>query len=158
MGGEGWTDREIYNCTQGKDVDPANIILPGLGISAGSFPVAVGWVTTVVQMVCLLSFSAFGDYGSWRKKLMIILTWVASGAIFCNIFCFTPTVYWLAGVLRIIAGACFVMCVGYYNAYLPLLMAATEVKSGDPLAERIKLTDEASAKGNWAGYAGGVLM
>jgi len=128
--------------------------MPGLGISAGSFPVAVGWVTTVCQIVCLLSFSAFGDFGHYRKSLLQILTWLGSLFVFLNAFCVTDQLYWFAGLLRIGAGICFVMCQAYYNSYLPALMAH-HPRNGKTEAE---LTDNASNMGNVAGYAGGVLL
>jgi len=156
---QGYTDAEIYSCATGTGAeDPANMKLPGLGITAGSFPVAVGWITTVVQMIGLLSFSAFGDYGPYRKVLLKRLTWTACIAIFLNIFCITPELFWFAGLLRLVAGACFVLCINYYNSYLPLLMEAHPGPSRERLAERIRLTDATSAKGNLAGYSGGLLL
>jgi len=156
---QGWTDQQIYSCSTGIGADdPANMKLPGLGITAGSFPVAVGWITTVVQMIGLLSFSSFGDYGPYRKTLLKRLTWTGCVAIFMNVLCFSPDAYWLAGLLRIVAGACFVLCINYYNAYLPLLMEAHPGPSRDSLAERIRLTDATSAKGNLSGYSGGLAL
>jgi len=156
---QGWTDVQIYACSTDVGAnDPANMKLPGLGITAGSFPVAVGWITTVLQMFALLSFSAFGDYGPYRKVLLKRLTWTGCVAIMLNLVCFTPDFFWLAGLLRIVAGTCFVLCINFYNAYLPLLMEAHPGPSRENLAERIRLTDATSAKGNLAGYSGGLLL
>lgn len=156
--GADWTDAEIFSCSTGQGAeDPAHLKIPGLGITAGSFPVAVGWVTIVVQMFCLLSFASLGDYGPYRKQLLKTLTFAGSIVITFNIFGFSPDVYWLVGSLRVIAGACFVLCVNYYNAYLPLLMEA-DPSAKHSLDERMRLTDEASSRGNLAGYAGGVLL
>lgn len=137
--------------------------IPGWGITAGSYPVLTNWITFALQVVCLLSFSALGDYGDRRLKLMKILTYTGSCILVLFIFCAKgPEMWWIAGLLRIAAGVCFVMAAVYYNAFMPLLVTNYhELKGLDGkarLKKELEVSDMVSARGQLWGYAGGVVM
>jgi len=150
----GLTPAEIYACNATSLPEkPADMMMPGLGIVAASVPQAIMWVKTAFQIIALLSFSALGDYGNHKNRLLKILTWMGSVLIFLNIFCVHSSMYWFAGILHILAGCCFVLCVSYYNAYLPLLVSNYDNRSEKTLSD---LTDDASNKGMMAGCLGGV--
>lgn len=145
-----------------SDKDPANMKMPGLGITAASYPLALSLVTIFLQTLFLLCFSAYGDYGNKRKKLLGIFTYVGAGLVFLNIFCFSYSMWWLAGVARIFAGICFVFAGVYYNAYLPMLASQHQdlvvpvVLQGEERDDKVEeLNDEISNKGMITGYAGG---
>lgn len=132
------------------------------GMTAGSFPVFVGMITTGVQIIGLLSLAALGDYGGNRKRLLMIFTYVGSGAVFLTFFCFGSWAWWLVALLRIIAGFCFVLCMAYYNAFMPKLVAnhpkVIQASRDTAVEVEIAVSDEVSTKGMLFGYVGGVLM
>mmetsp|Transcript_10185 Transcript_10185/g.31769 ORF Transcript_10185/g.31769 Transcript_10185/m.31769 type:complete len:442 (+) Transcript_10185:332-1657(+) len=135
---------------------------PRMQLQPGSYPPIVQLVTTVVQISVLLTFSAFGDFGGRRKQLLIALTWVGSIFVMLNIFCFSSSMWWLAGLLRVCSGCCFALCGVYYNSYLPMLAAAhytTESLEGQELEDKIlEVADDMSGKGMMVGYSGGVAL
>jgi len=157
--GGGLTSADIYACNStGLLTPPSDMPMPGLNIAgytvvAASVPQAVMFVKTGFQIIALLSFSALGDFGSHKNRLLKVLTWIGSFFICLNMFCSHSNMYWLAGILHILAGSCFVLCVSYYNAYLPLLMKNYDDGSEQSLTD---LTDAASNKGMLAGCLGGV--
>lgn len=163
----GWIENDsnatLATVTNTTDHDTTDdLVMPGLGINAGSYPLAVSFVTIFLQTVCLLSFSAYGDYGNYRKRLLVGLTYGAAFFVFLNIFCFSSSMWWFAGIARIFAGVLFVMCGVYYNSFLPTLASQHVELVGLPPAEKdervVELTDEISNKGQIIGYFGGFSM
>jgi len=128
-------------------------------MSAGSYPAVVMWVTAALLVVCLLSFSAFGDFGARRKQLLRFLTFVGSGALGLTIFCFSPSMWWFAGLIRIVAGIGFVLSNTYYNAYLPVLTRSHHEMDGlvgqEAQRKEAQVSDKMSSKGMAIGYSGG---
>lgn len=146
----------------GSDDKARELIIPELGISAGSFPPLVQVLTTIAQVICLLSFSAFGDFGSRRKSLLTALTWVGSALVFCQLLCVSSSLWWLAGLLRISSGCCFCLCTVYYNSYLPMLTTVhpdvLNCKREDRDQKLVEISDEVSGKGMMTGYTGGLAL
>jgi UMF1 family MFS transporter len=130
-------------------------------VSPGGYPAVVLWCTSAAQIVFLLSFSAFGDYGGRRKQLLIQLTYLGSAFLIVIVFCADTRLWWLLGMLRVAAGLCFVMSNVYYNAFLPLLAAAhpelTELAGEAHLQREVAVQDEMSNKGFLTGYLGGMV-
>lgn len=132
------------------------------GLSTGSYPSNVLLVTCVMQVICLLSLSAFGDYGRLRKMLLVFTTYMCCTFLCLCYFCTSSSAWWFAGLLRIASGCSFVLTNVYYNAYLPTLTS----QNPDVLAlqgeaaekKQVALSDEISAKGFGAGYCGGMSM
>lgn len=139
--------------------------MPGFfNASAGSYPVIIGWITSFVQLICFMSFAAFGDYGNRRLWLLQRLTMAGSLLLLLYSVCWTGGGLWrLAGLLRVLSGAAFGLCLVYYNSYLPLLAAAhPELASVPPgprrVEEEVRLSDALSTKGVMVGYSGGVAL
>lgn len=135
---------------------------PAHVMSAGSYPAAVMWFTAALQVVCLLSFSAFGDFGDRKKHLLKVFTFAGSTIVLLTIICFFSSLWWLAGVFRILAGVCFILCDVYYNSFLPLLVSSHYKVVGLEGKQRtemeVELTNEMSARGFLTGYAGGMSL
>jgi len=135
---------------------------PKAGISAGSYATVVLWFNSAIQVICLLSFSAFGDFGPYRKKLLVVLTGTGSLFVFLHVICFSPGTWWVAGIFRIIAGQAFILSNVYYNAYLPVLVEnhydVLKQDENQRAKRQIEVSDEMSSKGYLIGYSGGVIM
>lgn len=134
---------------------------PSQAISAGSYPGVILWLTAAIQVVVLLTFSPYGDFGIYRTKLLIGLTYLCSLALCCNLFCFTSVMWWFAGLVRVAGGICFVLSTVYYNAALPLLTRAHPSLGGlnaEETAQKVEqISNDMSAKGMAWGYIGGFL-
>ncbi|CAE8626786.1 unnamed protein product [Polarella glacialis] len=148
--------------TEGQKEDSHHLTIPGIGITAGSYPAIVQLITTCVQVVCLLTFSAFGDFGGRRKQLLVALTMAGSALVCLNIFCYSSSMWWVAGLLRVSSGSCFSLATVYYNSYLPVLVAShkdLQGLEGEALEiETTMVTDKLSGHGMMIGYAGGLTM
>lgn len=137
--------------------------MPVLGISPESFTPFVRFTMIAIQVVCILSFSAFGDFGGGRKLLLQVLTFAGSFFLALNMFTISYSMWWLPMLLRMLAGICFCMCGVYYNAYLPMLAGAHYTLSGlvnsdERDKKENEIADELSNKGQAWGYVGGVAM
>mmetsp|Transcript_91474 Transcript_91474/g.259053 ORF Transcript_91474/g.259053 Transcript_91474/m.259053 type:complete len:498 (-) Transcript_91474:54-1547(-) len=142
-----------------------DLVMPGFfNASAGSYPVIIGWLTSFVQLICFMSFAAFGDYGSKRKQLLRRLTYAGSLIMVLHGCCWAGGGLWrFAGLLRVVSGGLFGLCLVYYNAYLPMLSAAhpdlADLNPGPERMEReVEISDTISARGMMTGYLGGLVM
>ena len=141
----------------------ANLRMPTLNITAASFPPFVATIANIVQMVGLLTFSAFGDYGARRKQLMKLTMYVACGFVALHVFATDSSyAWWLLAIVRVGAGVCFTVNCVYYNAYMPLLAAnhyeVVPLEGEARSTKEAQVTDEMSSKGNGFGYLGGLTM
>mmetsp|Transcript_125577 Transcript_125577/g.355243 ORF Transcript_125577/g.355243 Transcript_125577/m.355243 type:complete len:532 (-) Transcript_125577:131-1726(-) len=131
-------------------------------MSAGSYPAFILWCTSALQVIFLLTFASYGDFGAGRKTLLKRVTWLGSAVISMTIFCLSSIMWWLAGLIRVGVGICFVLCEVYYNAYLPLLAAAhpgVQKLVGQERADKeIHVADEMSNKGFIVGYLGSITL
>jgi len=137
-------------------VDKESLRIPGLGLTAGSYPLAVNVCTCLVQLICFISFAAFGDFAGYRKRLLVVFTRVGAFVLVLNVLCFSSDMWWLAGLLRVASGTCFGLCLAFYNAYLPVLASVHAEAVNDTSRER--LADEISSKGMIAGFVGGTAL
>eukprot|EP00929_Paragymnodinium_shiwhaense_P041633 TRINITY_DN21613_c0_g1_i1.p1 TRINITY_DN21613_c0_g1~~TRINITY_DN21613_c0_g1_i1.p1 ORF type:complete len:579 (+),score=56.74 TRINITY_DN21613_c0_g1_i1:112-1737(+) len=152
-------DIYVHKC----DVDASLLKLPGLGITAGSFPPLVGWMTTVVQVVVLLTFSVLGDFAELRNQLLRWLTWLGSFILVLHVFCTSDETWWFVALLRILAGATFVLAQTYYNAYLPVLVKADKdvallADASAVATKSMEVSDAMSQYGQMVGYVGGLIL
>jgi UMF1 family MFS transporter len=101
-------------------------------------------ISVLAQVTILPILGALADYSHLRKPMLIFFSVVGSIATLAMFFV-TPEVYWLGGVLFIIANVCFGASIVFYNAYLP------DIASPD-------MRDSVSSRGFAMGYAGGGLL
>lgn len=131
-------------------------------MTAGSYPNWVLFVNSFVQVIALLTFSAFADYGNYRKVLLRWSTYACSFCLILVVFCSSGSMVWLAGLLRILMGCCFVQTNVYYNAYLPLLTSqcpeVLELIGEKADKKQEEVSDSMSSKGAGCGYCGGTTM
>ncbi|HBX70016.1 MAG TPA: MFS transporter [Chloroflexi bacterium] len=116
----------------------------GIPIAADSFlPYAVS-LSVGLQVLFLPILGAIADYSHLRKKMMQIFATI--GAL-CTIALFfvTEPIWWLGGVLFIIANLTFGAAMVFYNSYLP------DIASEDQ-------RDRVSSYGWAMGYLGGGLL
>ncbi len=116
----------------------------GIPIAPDSFfPYAVSF-SVAMQVLFLPILGAIADYSHRRKQLMQIFA--ISGALATvSLFLVTDSLWWLGGVLFIIANLCFGAAIVFYNAYLP------DIASEDQ-------RDRVSSFGWAMGYLGGGLL
>lgn len=142
-------------------VEAGNFV-DGKIMSPGGYPAAVLFVNSGVQVVALLTFSAFADYGNYRKVLLRWSTYACSIILILVVFCNTGSAVWTAGVLRILMGVFFVQTNVCYNAYLPLLTGQSpevlELTGAAAEKKQEELADNMSSKGFGCGYCGGMTM
>lgn len=116
----------------------------GIPIAPDSFfPYAVSF-SVAMQVLFLPILGAIADYSHRRKQLMQLFA--ISGALATiGLFFVTDSLWWLGGVLFIIANLCFGAAIVFYNAYLP------DIASEDQ-------RDRVSSFGWAMGYLGGGLL
>lgn len=116
----------------------------GIPIAPDSFfPYAVSF-SVAMQVLFLPILGAIADYSRRRKQLMQLFA--ISGALATiGLFFVTDSLWWLGGVLFIIANLCFGAAIVFYNAYLP------DIASEDQ-------RDRVSSFGWAMGYLGGGLL
>src|SRR5512133_625415 len=116
----------------------------GIPVAPDSFlPYCISF-SVGLQVLFLPILGAIADYSHLRKRLMQIFATI--GAI-CTILMFTITanLWWLGGVLFILANLTFGASIVFYNAYLP------DIASEDQ-------RDRVSSYGWAMGYLGGGLL
>ncbi|EGF76755.1 hypothetical protein BATDEDRAFT_92427 [Batrachochytrium dendrobatidis JAM81] len=101
-----------------------NCVLPigGSYINTVSYLGFVATVAVIIQIFVLLGLSAFGDYGFYRRSLLIITGVVGAGASIIIPLAYTPSLYWLAGLLLIISTSFQGFSTVFLEAYFPLLV------------------------------------
>jgi len=116
----------------------------GIPVAPDSFfPYAVSF-SVLLQVVFLAILGGIADYSPRRKQMMQLFA--ISGAVATiGLFLVTDSLWWLGGVLFIIANLCFGAAIVFYNAYLP------DIASEDQ-------RDRVSSYGWAMGYLGGGLL
>jgi len=116
----------------------------GIPVAPDSFfPYAVSF-SVLLQVLFLPILGAIADYSHRRKQMMQLFA--ISGAVATiGLFLVTDSLWWLGGVLFIIANLCFGAAIVFYNAYLP------DIASEDQ-------RDRVSSYGWAMGYLGGGLL
>lgn len=137
--------------------------LPG-GIPPLSLTFLVIAISVLAQAICFISVGPLGDIGRYRRKGLIITSYV--GCISTMLFLVLavgPQLYWLGAVLALVSNVAMGTSIVFYTSYLPLLVDATpeviearEAGDHDKWEEvRDRYDASYSQKGNAVGYAGG---
>ena len=107
------------------------------------FPICIG-VAVFLQVFMLPILGSIADYSNLKKKLMALFCYV--GVICsCLMFFVTGNLYWLGGLLFIIANLAFGAALVFYNGFL------NEITTEDQ-------RDKVSSRGFAYGYLGGGLL
>ena len=116
----------------------------GIPVAADSFfPYCVS-ISVGLQVLFLPILGAIADYSHLRKQMMRLFATIGAVATIC-LFLVTAPLWWLGGILFIIANLAFGAAIVFYNAYLPDI--ATEDQR-----------DSVSSYGWAMGYLGGGLL
>ncbi len=116
----------------------------GIPVAPDSFfPYAVSF-SVLLQVLFLPILGAIADYSHRRKQMMQIFA-ISGATATIGLFLVTDSLWWLGGVLFIIANLCFGAAIVFYNAYLP------DIASEDQ-------RDRVSSYGWAMGYLGGGLL
>jgi len=116
----------------------------GIPVAPDSFfPYAVSF-SVGLQVLFLPILGAIADYSHRRKQMMQLFA-VAGAMATIALFFVTAPIWWLGGVLFIVANLCFGAAIVFYNAYLP------DIASEDQ-------RDRVSSYGWAMGYLGGGLL
>ena len=116
----------------------------GIPIAPDSFlPYAVSF-SVGMQVLFLPILGAIADYSHLRKRMMQVFA-TAGALATIGLFMVTEPLWWLGGVLFIIANLCFGAAIVFYNAFLP------DIASEDQ-------RDRVSSYGWAMGYLGGGLL
>ncbi|RME07134.1 MAG: MFS transporter [Anaerolineae bacterium] len=116
----------------------------GIPVAPDSFvPYAVSF-SVGMQVIFLPILGALADYSHRRKQLLQLVATIGALATIA-LFFVTQPVWWLGGVLFVIANLAFGAAVVFYNAYLP------DIASEDQ-------RDRVSSYGWALGYLGGGLL
>src|SRR3990172_7864959 len=116
----------------------------GIPVSPDSFlPYCISF-SVGMQVLFLPILGAIADYSHLRKQMMRLFATIGAVSTILMFF-LTGELWWLGGVLFIIANLAFGAAVVFYNAYLP------DIASEDK-------RDSVSSAGFALGYAGGGLL
>lgn len=130
-------------------------------------------LSVMVQVVVFITFGAWADYGTIRHRGLIYATVIACIVDLLFIVVVSPSLYWLAATLFIVANVAYGLTIVYYYAYMPLIVddhkEVVEAKKRME-ADNATAEDEAayhtvhehtvntiSGIGNAFGYAGGFI-
>ncbi len=116
----------------------------GIPVAPDSFfPYCVS-ISVGLQVLFLPILGAIADYSHLRKQMMRLFATLGAVATIC-LFLVTAQLWWLGGILFIIANLTFGAAIVFYNAYLP------DIASEDQ-------RDSVSSFGWAMGYLGGGLL
>ncbi|OAL42536.1 autophagy-related protein 22-2 [Pyrenochaeta sp. DS3sAY3a] len=127
-----------------SDENQCIVDLFGYELNTSSFTLYSFSLAIIVQTLVLISIGAIADYGTNRKRLLLILAF--TGATACMLFVLVyPGIYLVGLLLTIISvaslGASFVLL----NSFLPLLVANHQLIRNDesvPLGNVHSITDD----------------
>ena len=121
------------------------------------------------QAIVFITVGTLGDYGNYRKRGLVASS--TCGAVVTCLYLIVPasnSLYWLGGLLIIIANISLGVSVVFYNSYLPLMVDDSErvrdahasAESESLAADEVRAAQEAinseySSKGQVYGYVGG---
>lgn len=116
----------------------------GIPVAPDSFmPYAVS-LSVGLQVLFLPMLGAIADYSNLRKPMMQLFATIGALATI-GLFSVTESLWWLGGILFVLANLAFGAAIVFYNAYLP------EIASEDR-------RDQVSSYGWAMGYLGGGLL
>ncbi len=120
------------------------VSLLGIPIAPDSFlPYCISF-SVGMQVLFLPILGAIADYSHLRKRMMQIFATIGAIATIL-MFLLTGNLWWLGGVLFIVANLCFGAAIVFYNAYLPDIASEEE-------------RDRVSSYGWAMGYLGGGIL
>lgn len=97
------------------------IYILGTEINTASYAMYTFSVSVFIQAILIISMSGAADHGSYRKMLLVIFAFI--GAISTMLFiAVSAKVFFLGGILAIIANTCFGASFVLLNSFLPLLV------------------------------------
>ena len=79
-------------------------------------------LSVMVQVVVFITFGAWADYGTIRHRGLIYATVIACVVDLLFIVVVSPSLYWLAATLFIVANVAYGLTIVYYYSYLPLIV------------------------------------
>ena len=116
----------------------------GLGIAPASFlPFAIS-LSVLLQVFFLPILGAIADYSHIRKQMLMFFA-ILGASLTTAMFFITAPVWWLGGVLFVLANLAFGAAIVFYNAYLPDISSPEQ-------------RDRVSSYGWAMGYLGGGLL
>ena len=120
------------------------VYLLGIPIAPGSFMAYCVSVSVGLQVLFLPLLGAISDYSNLRKSMFMLFATLGAIMTTC-LFFVTGGLWWLGGLLFILANLSFGAAIVFYNAYLP-----------DIASEERR--DNISSRGFAMGYLGGGLL
>ena len=79
-------------------------------------------LSVMVQVVVFITFGAWADYGTIRHRGLIYATVIACIVDLLFLVVGSPSLYWLAATLFIVANVAYGLTIVYYYSYLPLIV------------------------------------
>ena len=120
------------------------VYLFGIPIAPASYlPYAIS-LSVILQVIFLPILGAIADYSHLRKQMLMLFATLGACTTL-SMFFISGDLWWLGGVLFILANLCFGASMVFYNAYLP------DISSPDQ-------RDRVSSFGWAMGYLGGGLL
>lgn len=120
------------------------VSLLGIPIAPDSFFAYCVSISVGMQVLFLPILGAIADYSNLRKPMMRLFATIGAAATM-SLFVVTGNLWWLGGLLFIVANLAFGAAIVFYNAYLP------DIASEDQ-------RDRVSSYGWALGYLGGGLL
>lgn len=121
-----------------------NVSLLGIQVAPDSFlPYCISF-SVGLQVLFLPILGAIADYSHLRKTMMQVFATIGAVATIL-MFLVTGGLWWLGGLLFVVANLAFGAAIVFYNAYLPDIASADE-------------TDRVSSYGWAMGYMGGGIL
>ncbi|KAF2168731.1 hypothetical protein M409DRAFT_20749 [Zasmidium cellare ATCC 36951] len=152
------------------DEDSQCIVRPfGRDMATSSFAMYTFSIAVFVQALVLISFSPVADYGTHRKRLVLMFAFTGATATAAMVLVW-PQVYLLGSLFIIVAVVCLGSTFVLLNAFLPLLAARhpiVQAQSNGSIVQlpklestspELKLSTQISAKGVGLGYAAAVSV
>lgn len=114
-------ERLGYSVQAAPNTGQCIIYILGTEINTASYAMYTFSVSVFIQAILIISMSGAADHGSYRKMLLVIFAFI--GAISTMLFIAVPAkLFFLAGILAIIANTCFGASFVLLNSFLPLLV------------------------------------
>ena len=134
-----------------------------------SFVFAAASASVLIQAVTFITLGSFGNYGTNRRRWMKLASYVGwLSNVLLVIVPVSNALYWLGGLLYVVANVALGVSVVFYNSYLPGMVERTECvrnaieakKLGERSEEELnavveRVTNELSSVGQGWGYVGG---
>lgn len=134
---------EITQQAVGENGVVVNLGVLGAITAKSFFPTCVS-IAVFLQIFLLPILGSIADYSNLKKRLLAVFCYIAVGAT-CLMFFVDGSLYWLGGILFIIANLGFGAALVFYNGFL------NEITTEDQ-------RDKVSSRGFAYGYLGGGLL